>query len=373
MLNLYIAPKNYITGYDIIDRIGEYTKKIAKSLLILSDETVYSIIGKSLTSFDKNGIKYTKEYFSGECSHKEIERLQSLITENGYEGIIGFGGGKIMDTVKAAGYKSGVKIITVPTNAATCAAWSSHSAVYTEDGIAYEYFNIYKNPDLLFMDKKIIAESPVRHIVSGIADTVAKWIETEVSTREIKNKNIETEIAVYLAQKCYKDCISYGLKAVTDIKNSQYSDEVDKIVETIIITAGLVGGVGGESCRSVAAHAVNNGFTVIPELYKKNLHGEIVGFGNIVQMVLDKKNMEEIDSLIKFYLSIEVPCSLKEFGYDKLTEKQFDKIANRSIFSGDTMRNLPYTVTHSMVKEAIKEADSIVEEIKKRCIAFENI
>lgn len=373
MLNLYIAPKNYITGYDIIDNIGEHIKKVAKSLLILSDDTVYSIMGRAFASFDKNGIQYTKEYFSGECSHKEIERLQSLIAENGYDGIVGFGGGKIMDTVKAAGYKAKVKIITVPTNAATCAAWSSHSAVYTDDGIAYEYFNIYKNPDLLFMDKKIVAEAPVRYTVSGIADTLAKWIETEVSTRDIKNKNIETEIAVYLAKKCYNDCMDYSKKAVADIKNGQYSDEVDKILESIIITAGLVGGIGGESCRSVAAHAVNNGFTVIPKLYNKNLHGEIVGFGNIVQMVLDNKEMEEIDSLIKFYIAIGVPCSLQDLCYGELTEKQFDKIANRSIFSGDTMRNLPYTVTHNMVKEAIKKADSIVEELKKRCIAFESI
>ncbi len=373
MLNLYIAPKNYITGYDIIDNIGEHIKKVAKSLLILSDDTVYSIMGRAFASFDKNGIKYTKEYFSGECSHKEIERLQSLIAENGYDGIVGFGGGKIMDTVKAAGYKAKVKIITVPTNAATCAAWSSHSAVYTDDGIAYEYFNIYKNPDLLFMDKKIVAEAPVRYTVSGIADTLAKWIETEVSTRDIKNKNIETEIAVYLAKKCHNDCMDYSKKAVADIKNGQYSDEVDKILESIIITAGLVGGIGGESCRSVAAHAVNNGFTVIPKLYNKNLHGEIVGFGNIVQMVLDNKEMEEIDSLIKFYIAIGVPCSLQDLGYGELTEKQIDKIANRSIFSGDTMRNLPYTVTHNMVKEAIKKANSIVEELKKRCIAFESI
>lgn len=370
MLSLYIAPRNYVTGYDIMEKIGEHVKKIAKSLLVVSDVTVYSLLKEAFISFDKNGIKYTKEYFNGECSHSEIDRLKFLIEEGEYDAVIGFGGGKIMDTVKAAGYKAKVKIITVPTNAATCAAWSSHSAVYTDDGIAYEYFDIYKNADLLFMDKKVVAQAPVRYTVAGIADTLAKWIETEVSSRDIKNKNIETEIAVYLAKKCYDDCINYGRKAVADIKNGQYSDEVDKILESIIITAGLVGGIGGESCRSVAAHAVNNGFTVLPKLYSKNLHGEVVGFGNIVQMVLDKKSDEEIESLIKFYISTGIPCSLEEFGYDKITDEQLDKIANRSIFSKDTMGNLPYTVTHAMVKDAIREADSIVSKMKKRVAAF---
>ena len=91
MLNLYIAPKNYITGYDIMENIGDYVKKMSKKVLILSDETVYSIIGKAVGSFEKNGIKYRKEYFGGECSHNEIERIKSLIEEENYDAVAGFG------------------------------------------------------------------------------------------------------------------------------------------------------------------------------------------------------------------------------------------------------------------------------------------
>ena len=43
-----------------------------------------------------------------------------------------------------------------------------------------------------------------------IADTIAKWIETDVSSKKIVNKNTEVEIAVFLAKKCYEDMEKYG-------------------------------------------------------------------------------------------------------------------------------------------------------------------
>lgn len=359
MQNLNIAPKNYISGYDNLKELGKSVKTISKKSLVLSDETVYSIIKEALESLEKHKIEYKKEIFSGECNYDEIDRITGILKDGNYTSIIGFGGGKIMDTVKAAGFKAEVKIITVPTSAATCAAWSSHSAVYTFAGIAYEYMNIYKNPDLLYMDKKILAEAPVRYIVAGIQDTLAKWIETDASTQNMDKKNTGTEIAMYLAKKTYNEMFEYGIKAMEDIKKGEYTEEIDKIIENVILTAGLVGGIGGEACRAVAAHALNNGFTVIPEIYRKNLHGEVVGFGNIVQMILDKKEEKEIESVIKLYKNINARCSLQDLGYNDLSQRDEEAVINRALYKGDTIWNLPYVVTYDELKDAIKKANEL--------------
>ena len=366
MFSLYIAPANYVTGYDIIEKIGESAVKKTKKTVILYDNSVAHIAEKVADSFAKSGIEYKKELFRGECSHNEIERVAEVIRIGGYDGVAGVGGGKIMDTVKAAGFVAGVKVITVPTNAATCAAWSSHSAVYTDNGIAYEYFSEYKNPDLLFLDKKVAASAPVRHLIAGIADTIAKWIETEVSSRALIKKTTEIEIALFLAKKCYDDMEKYGAAAVETVKKGEYSEEVDKVIESIIITAGLVGGIGGEACRAVAAHAVNNGFTVIPERYKNCMHGESVAFGNIVQMVLDKKERKKKKKLALLYKKIGVPLTMGEFGFDELSKDELDRVVNRSIYSKDTMYNLPYKVEFDMAKTAFIEAEKILNEINKK-------
>lgn len=359
MTNLLIAPKNYISGYNIIDKLGSEVKKIAKKVLVLSDEKVYKVVRKGLKSLETSEIIYTKENFNGECCFAEIDRITSLL-KNNYDAIIGIGGGKILDTVKAAGYKADVKIITVPTVAATCAGWSSHSAIYTDDGISYEYFNIHRNADLLFLDKKIIFEAPIRYIKAGILDTLAKWIETKSSTLNLENKNVATEIAIYLAKKTYKDMFEYAKLSLEDIEKQEYTKNVDIVIEDIIFTAGLVGGIGGEACRAVAAHAVNNGFTIYPEIYNKNLHGEVVGFGNVVQMLMDKRENKEIDELVKLYKEIEADVSLKDMGFENINETMLEKIVNKSLYKGDTIWNAPYKVEFEIVKKAILKADKII-------------
>ncbi len=361
MLNLLISPGRYISGYDNIKELGKEIKKLGSSALVLVDENILQLIGEGLSSV-KESVASEQVVFQGECCHEEIDRIADIIKSGDLEVIVGIGGGKLLDTTKAAGYKGNAKIVTVPTIAATCAAWSSHSAVYTEQGIAYEYYDIHKNPDLLFMDKKIISSAPVRYLVSGMVDSLAKWVETKAFTNGITEKNVELEIAIYIAKKIYDEVFEYGAKAVEDIKNGVYSKEVDKMIEHTILSAGLVGGVGGEACRAVASHAINNAFTVMFERNRKNLHGEVVGFGNLVQKLLDG-DRDEAKKLAKLYLELGAPINLKDLNMDGLNESELTKIVNRSLYKGDTMWNLPYTVNFDMVKKAILEAESIANDV----------
>lgn len=359
MLELLISPGKYVSGYDNIKALGIEVKKLGKSPMLLIDKKIEMIVEDGITSVE-GLMEVEKIYFGGECSFDEINRIKTLIIEKKCDVLVGFGGGKVMDATKAAGYDADVKIITVPTVAATCAAWSSHSAMYTNEGIAESYYPIFKNPDLLFMDKKINSEAPVRYAISGMVDTLAKWIETKAFTGPIENKNTELEIAIFLAKKCYNEVLEYGPKAVEDMKNGKYSKEVDIILEHNMLTAGLVGGIGGEACRAVAAHAINNGLTVFPEICNNNLHGEVVGFGNLVQLILDGE-VGEAQKIANFFKIIGAPATLEDLGFVNLSEKQMEKIINKAMYKGDTMWNLPYELSFEKVEKAIIEANSLLK------------
>lgn len=358
MLNLLISPGRYVSGYENIAELGTEVNKIADSVVVLLDETVEGIVEKGIKSLEEKIIIH-KVYFNGECCHEEMDRVAEIAKENKVDAVVGFGGGKIMDTTKGAGYKAGVKIVTVPTIAATCASWASHSAVYTKEGIAYEYFDIHKNADLLFMDKKIISEAPKRYLISGMVDTLAKWIETNAYTKGKNNFNVELEIARHLAKKCFDEVIEFGKKAITDIEAGEYSEEVDRMIEHVILTAGLVGGIGGEACRAVAAHAINNGYTVLAH-YKKMLHGEVVGFGNIVQLLLDSE-YELAEKVLNFYKDICAPIGQNGLGLNPSDEEMI-KVINKSMYSGDTMWNLPYEFDFELIENKIKEADELCKK-----------
>lgn len=363
-MELYISPKQYVTGYDNILELGKYLKQYGENVLFLIDNNLLDKFGDKINDIKKEyQLNIDFDIFTGECSYDEIERVKENIINKKINIVVGFGGGKIIDTAKGASFLAKIPVATVPTIAATCAAWSSHSAVYTSNGISYEYFSIYKNPELLFIDKKIILEAPIRYIKSGILDTLAKWIETDAYTNQIKNRDITLETAIFLAKKSYDDIFKYGKKAIEDIKKGEYTDIVDKIVEHIFLTAGLVGGIGGAACRAVASHAVNNGFTVLTSRYKNSLHGEVVAFGNIVQLILDNKDEDEIKKLIKLYKEIEAPCGLEELGYGNLTEDELEKIVNKSLYKGDTIWNLPYVVSYDMLYNSIKKADLLCKSI----------
>jgi glycerol dehydrogenase-like iron-containing ADH family enzyme len=359
MLELFISPGKYVSGYDIIDKLGIETVKLGKKALVIVDKTTEKLGEKGIDALQNVLDKVELVHFRGECSFEEIDRLVEIVKEKNLDCVVGLGGGKLMDTTKAVGYDSGIKIITVPTIAATCASWASHSVIYTPDGINDSYYPIYKNSDLLFFDKKISFEAPARYTISGMVDTLAKWIETKSFISGLKKKNTALESAIFFAKKCYDEILDLGEEAIKDIKEGNYTDRVDKMLEHNIFTAGLVGGIGGEACRAVAAHAMNNGLTAIPRLYFGNLHGEVVGFGNLVQLILDG-DVGEAKKIAEFYRKIGAPATLAELGFKNLTEEELEKIINKAMYKGDTMWNLPYEFDFDKIKDAVLKADSLL-------------
>ncbi len=67
----------------------------------------------------------------------------------------------------------------MPTLASNDAPCSRLSVIYTDDG-GFDHYRFYnQNPDLVLVDTQVIANGPVRMLISGIADALATNVEAQ--------------------------------------------------------------------------------------------------------------------------------------------------------------------------------------------------
>lgn len=364
MIDLFLAPGRYVQERGILKKIGEFIFPLGKRPLFLADKLVYSKVAKTLLeSLGGTNLKGSFEEFKGECCAEEIERVTALIKDKDIDVIVGCGGGKALDTAKVASFKLGLPIITIPTSAATCSAWSFIAPLYSKEGVYLESLNLEKNPNLTLIDPEIIAQAPVRLLSAGMADAQAKWYEARISTQGIR-KDLATQLALDLSKKSYDLIKSIGLKAKKDVERKRYSTELEQIIQINILLTGLIGGLGRGRCRSSAAHAFNYAMTLFKETGGA-LHGEKVAFGVVMMLILEKRSQEEIGELLRFYSLLDLPLTLEGLGF-VANEKNLARLAKKICMKESHIYRLPFPVDKDMVHQALLEANARGEEIEEK-------
>lgn len=124
----------YIQENNALDFCGEEIKRYGNKAYVIGGNTAIAVTEKRLcSSFEKYGLAYCMERFSGYPSVQKIEGLKAVVKEKDCNVLVGVGGGRIMDLVKAAAFGLGIPIVAIPTQAATCAAYSPLSVLYTPE------------------------------------------------------------------------------------------------------------------------------------------------------------------------------------------------------------------------------------------------
>ena len=147
MTKKLISPAKYIQGPGELKKLGEHVGAMGKKALILISQGGYKRIGKIVEdSFKETSCEILFDYFNGECSKNEINRLVQLADDNNCDMVIGIGGGKIFDTAKAVAHYVKSPVVICPTIASTDAPCSALSVIYSDEGVFEEYFFLAKNP-----------------------------------------------------------------------------------------------------------------------------------------------------------------------------------------------------------------------------------
>ena len=358
MAKILISPSKYIEGAGEMKKLGTYADSYGKKALVLISKGGHKRIGAEIEeSFAGVECSIEFDFFNGECSKNEINRLVELMKEKGCDLVIGIGGGKIFDTAKAVAYYVESPVIVCPTIAATDAPCSALTVVYTDDGVFEEYLWLPANPNLVLVDTDIIAKAPARLLVSGMGDALATYFEAKACQASNATSCAGGHItiaAITLAKVCYQTLIEEGVKAKLAVEAGVCTTAVEKVIEANTLLSGM----GFESGGLAGAHAIHNGLTCIKDCHHL-YHGEKVAFGTLTQLVLENADEDLLDEVITFCMDVGLPTTFADLGIEHPDKDALMEAATLAASPDDTLGNEPLEVTPDKVYAAMVGADAL--------------
>ena len=300
-----------------------------------------------------------------DCCEDDLGRIQAEAgASHGQptpDAVMAIGGGKVLDAGKLLADRLGIACITVPTSAATCAGWTALANVYSPQGAFIGDVALARCPDLLVFDHSFVLQAPARTLASGIADAMAKWYEASVSSGHSSDGLIQQ--AVQMARVLRDQLLLDSLTAMAEPGGEAWV----RVVEACALTAGLIGGIGGARCRTVAAHAVHNGLTQL-EATHGVLHGEKVGFGILVQLRLEEVlggsqlAAQARRQLVPFFSQLGLPLTLADLGLGNAGLLDLQRACSFACREGSDLHHLPFAVDPSDLLAALVSSCSSNEQ-----------
>ncbi|ACS85098.1 iron-containing alcohol dehydrogenase family protein [Musicola paradisiaca] len=329
------VPDTYLNQDGIIARVGDYIQPLAHRVLIVTSPRAWQAASEQVTaSLERHGLHYRVLFLEGYCTRETVAALHEQALEERAELILGIGGGRVLDTAKAVGnHQASLPVITVPTIAATCAAWSPISVVYSAQGAHLGAITLQRLPVWVLVDSEVIARSPVRYLKAGIVDALAKWYEFQPYLRH-GDDALALQIKAQVARLAVDVFDQYGEQALADNQRQRVTPALHKAIDGAIALAGVANSFRDDKPRLGVGHAIHNSLTHLPAL-QQWLHGEKVGFGLAVQAQLRR------------YGSPVTPQALG------LQETDFATIVAQVKIPADVAARLPFAVDDNALQLAL--------------------
>lgn len=351
------APNYYVCENGVLDNLESLLQKHGfRNGFVISGEQSWKAVEPY---FPKDGsVTYSFYRYKGECSFSEIKRLSKLCVN--HDVIIGIGGGKVLDLAKAVANQVHLDTVLIPTLASTCSAWTPLSVIYDDNGKFIRYDIFPKSTLMVLIDTRILLHSPVNYFRAGIADTLAKWYEADCIIRQVEDVPLSVKIAHQSAYLCKTVLLEHGRAAINDLLEKRDTLAFRKVIETIIMAGGMVGGFGDRYGRIAGAHSIHNGLTKRPETHHL-LHGEKVAYGILVQLALEE-NWGEMKRLHPFYQDLNLPYTLKQLGLEITEKEKLYDIAEEAIKPDESIHLMNIPVDSMKIVEAFYEIERLAHD-----------
>ena len=359
--NDLITLPRFCFGRGIYARFPEYCRKLGSRFVVVGGVTAMEKgLPSLLQAIDGTGMTMLAALpFGGTCTKAAMDRLSAQIAPMAPNFIVGMGGGKAIDTAKGVADALKRPLVSLPTLVSNCAPITALSVVYREDG-PFDSFMFFDGPPALtLVDLEIAANAPDKYFRAGMGDTLAKHLESTFSARgDVLGQNLDhmSAIGVALSSTCYDPILQYGRAALDEVLRHEAGPAMEICARSIIVSAGLVSLMANDDYNCALAHAVCYGLQLFAHVEEHCLHGDLVAYGALVQLMLDEQP-EKAKELQSFLKTLGTPVTLAEMNVPLDRQKLTNTLIEAT--TGPDMAHIPYPITPDMVFDAMERVETL--------------
>lgn len=332
-----------ITNGTLFDELSKTLDKYGDGgiHLFITTKHLYGLYFKDLHLNRKIKVLFARESSIGEASllYEKYLKDTDVVT------IIGAGGGKIIDIAKYLAFLKAVPMISVPTTLSNDGICSVISVLTDQEGKKRSLRSAM--PSAVLADLQIIKRSPIKYIIAGIGDLIAKisalkdWKLAYVE----KGEKFD-ELAYMFSYVSSSNLLRKLILEVSGIKDVTKDEFLEELFYGLVFAGMSMYLAGSSRPASGAEHMISH---AIDYLYpsKSCLHGFQVAYGTLIA---EKIRGEKIDYLIDIFRKVNLPTSYRDL---KLSR---DEIINAIIYAPNTRKR--YTILNKA-----KLSREIVEKV----------
>ena len=379
----------YVQGPGVLREIKRYTFGMGRKFLIITscrheNEYVYSTIKKSFASsceamlipetaeinfrynrqiaqakrFDAMGLHPEAEFvdYGGcEITESRVDALVRRVNEEGFDCVIGVGGGKGMDFARAVAYHTDRRCVLVPTMASTNASASPLCVIYSEDGkkqVACHYLANYQ--DLVLADTDMLLRSPARCFAAGIGDQMCTYLEVYYTNELMGSLGEFPSLSWDVIDKSCELFLTKGKAAYESAKAGRLSREYEDVLSQVLYSNAHM---RAAACSGFA-HLLAKALVLFPEVPRRWLHGAQVAYAILPMKVHQGRPLEDLLRYAEWLRSLDMPSTLEELGLADASPEQL-LAACREVHPNPTAE-LPYTPEE--LRDCTLKADELLKQ-----------
>lgn len=281
-----------------------------------------------------------------------IRKTAEYIVENGFDTVVGIGGGKALDYARAITHFADVRIVLVPTLCATNASVSTLSVIYSPDGQKLQaYWRMDSAPELVLTDTRVLIENGPRVLAAGIGDIFSTYCEAMCNQRlagssgapQFANEGVRLSLDLLIRQ---------APEALDAMRGHAITPAFENVVSMILHNCGPLNMI----CTTGYAHILDELFLAFDAAHDVP-HGLRVGYATLTMLRMSGYDDAYVLEMARFCNSVGIPVALSAIGLGGRRFEEWKKAFDATLGVSENHKGLPFSITADEMIQNLLETD----------------